>query len=338
MAPIAVVALALPATAAISTSAVNTTMFSSMLRCARLARPAKPVYSGSRSRLPASVVRPTTWLAAAAAITTWTAVSTTENKRYFRSGLMDRLSPVCPAARLLGAEEAISRITKAGDNIPVVVELGIDRGCEYRHVGMDLGEGAGARLGRQDADHLDAPRAGLHQSVDAGDRRMRGGQHRIAHDHVAVAVVARHLEVVLDRLQRPRVAIEADMADAGERHQVVDALGEAKACAQNRRDHQLLAVEQRRVGAGDRRLDVRLHQGEVACRVVAQQQADLAQQAAEVRARGLLVEHLGELVLHQRMADDVDRRRQGHDKAPLFRVIPSEGSIPVRIDPTLRSG
>ena len=46
----------------------NSTMFSIMLRCARLARPAKPVSTGRSSRLPASVVNPTVWLAAAAAI------------------------------------------------------------------------------------------------------------------------------------------------------------------------------------------------------------------------------------------------------------------------------
>ena len=51
---------------------------------------------------------------------------------------------------------------------------------------------------------------------------MRRRQHRIAHDHVAVGDVARHLEVVLDRLQRARIAIEADMAHAGERHEIED--------------------------------------------------------------------------------------------------------------------
>ena len=105
--------------------------------------------------------------------------------------------------------------------------------------------------------------------------------------HVAVGDVLRDLEVVLDRLQRARVAIEADMAHAGERHEIEHALGEAEAGAQDRHDHQLLAVEQRRIHRLDRRLDPRLHQRQVARGVVAQQQPDLAQQAAEVRARRL---------------------------------------------------
>ena len=60
----------------------------------------------------------------------------------------------------------------------------------------------------------------------------------------------------------------------------------------------------------DRGLDVSVHQRQVAGGVVAQQQADLAQQAAEIGARRLLVTHLGELVLHQRMARNVNGMRQ----------------------------
>ena len=99
------------------------------------------------------------------------------------------------------------------------------------------------------------------------------------------------------------------MAHARERHQIEHALGQAEAGAQDRHDHQLLAVEQRRLHGLDRRLDMRLAERQVARGVVAQQQADLAQQAAEIGARRLLVAHLGELVLHQRVRDDVDRRR-----------------------------
>src|SRR5258708_3891061 len=220
-------ALALPATAVTSTSAVNSTMFSIMLRCARRARPAKPVSAAMPSRLPASVSRPTSRLAAAAAISTCTKASSADNSRYLRSML------ICVSLPLLGAEQAVACVAKSGNNIPVIVEFRIDRCREHRHVGMDLGEGARALFGAQDADELDALGARLLQTIHSRDRRMRRRQHRIAHQHVAVADVLRDLEVVLDRLQRARIAVQPDMAHAGERHQVEQSLGKPQPGAQN---------------------------------------------------------------------------------------------------------
>src|SRR5262245_34361744 len=136
MAPIAVVALALPAAAAIRTRAANSTRFSIMLRWARLARPAQPVMSGRLSRLPASVFKPTWVLAPDAAINTWTKHRIVENRRYLRSG--DIGTPPYCFLLLLGPEKAVARISQAGDNIPVIVEFRIDGRCEYRHVGMNL--------------------------------------------------------------------------------------------------------------------------------------------------------------------------------------------------------
>src|SRR4029434_10028357 len=108
MAPIAVVALALPETAAISTRAANSTRFSIMLRWARRARPAHPGYSGIPSRLPARVGRATWWLAPVAAISTCTKQRMVENRRYLRSGDIAFL-PLF----LFGPEQAVSRIAQA---------------------------------------------------------------------------------------------------------------------------------------------------------------------------------------------------------------------------------
>ena len=50
-------------------------------------------------------------------------------------------------------------------------------------------------------------------SRDRGGRRVPGREHRVEQDHVAVGDVVRQLDVVLDRLERLLVAIEADEAD-----------------------------------------------------------------------------------------------------------------------------
>src|SRR6266853_168524 len=60
-APSKVMSLVLPAIPATSTSVAKSTRFSSMLRCARAARPPQPVISGQPSRLLASLAKPS-WL------------------------------------------------------------------------------------------------------------------------------------------------------------------------------------------------------------------------------------------------------------------------------------
>src|SRR3990167_3340118 len=282
MAPIAVMALALPAAAAISTSAANSTRFSIMLRWARLARPAQPFSSGRPSRLPARVLRPTAWLAPVAAISIWTKQRIVEKRRYFRSGDI-----AFSLIGLFGPEETVARIAEPGNNIPVIVEFCIDRGREHRHAGLNLGEGPGALFRAQNADEFDSLRALLLQTIHSGDRRMGSRQHGIAHQHVAVGDVLRDLEVVLDRLQRARIAVEPDMALACQRHQLEQPFGEPEAGAQDGHDHQLLAVEQRRLHRGDGSLDALVDQRQVLGGVVAQQQADLAQEPAEIGARRL---------------------------------------------------
>ena len=66
------------------------------------------------------------------------------------------------------------------------------------------------------------------------------------------------LEVIFDRLQRLVVAVEADMGDAGRRHEIEHAFEQAVAGAQDRGEDQLLAFQNGRLHLRQRRLD-RLH-------------------------------------------------------------------------------
>jgi hypothetical protein len=73
--------------------------------------------------------------------------------------------------------------------------------------------------------------------------RVAGGQHGVDHDHVALAHVFGHLEVVLDGLEGLGVAVQADVADAGAGHHVEHAVQETVAGAQDGDQGQLLAVD-----------------------------------------------------------------------------------------------
>src|SRR5690606_24716505 len=63
---------------------------------------------------------------------------------------------------------------------------------------------------------------------------------------------------------------------------------------------------------------------EIAGHLVAEQQRNLAQQAAEARSRGFLVAHDGELVLHEGVIDD------GNALHPVGLTVMLHGSIDVR--------
>src|SRR5258708_29699410 len=87
-APSKVMSLVLPAIPATSTSVAKSTRFSSMLRCARAARPPQPVISGQPSRLLASLAKPSWLNAPCTATNICTTVNATAHTNRFSSGFI----------------------------------------------------------------------------------------------------------------------------------------------------------------------------------------------------------------------------------------------------------
>ena len=77
----------------------------------------------------------------------------------------------------------------------------------------------------------------------AADGAAASCEHRVDDKHVALGDVFGQLAVVLDRLERLGVAVEADVADARRRDELEDALDHAEPRAQDRDDRDLLANE-----------------------------------------------------------------------------------------------
>ena len=96
------------------------------------------------------------------------------------------------------------------------------------------------------------------------------------------------------------------MGDARARHQIEHAVEKADAGAQDRREHQLLAGDGRLHGLGQRRLDLDQLGRQVARDLIGQQHADLVEKLAEALGRDVLVAHQRQLVLHERVIDDMD--------------------------------
>ena len=159
------------------------------------------------------------------------------------------------------------------------------------------------RRGEQ-ADQADVARAAVLEPADGRDRRVAGRQHGVDDDGQPLRDVLGQLAVVFDRGERGGIAVDADVADARRGDEVEQAVEQAVAGAQDRHEHQLLALEEGCLHGADRRLDVAQLGRQVAQHLVAQQQRDLAQQRAELRRRRRLVAHQRELVRDQRVVDD----------------------------------
>ncbi len=156
---------------------------------------------------------------------------------------------------------------------------------------------------RHEADILGGDAIAL-QHIDRMGAGIAGGQHRIGQDEQA-ALGLGQLHQIFDRTLGVMVAIDADMADAGGGQQIEQPVGHADAGAQDRHHRQFLAGDDRGVEGGQRSLDRLIGDRQIAGDLVAHQQRDLAQQLAEGLGRGALVAHMGQLVLDQRMIDDV---------------------------------
>ena len=208
--------------------------------------------------------------------------------------------------RFSASVHAVAGVAEARHDIAVVVEVIVDRGCPDRHVGVHAAELLDAFGCGEKADEAHVLGAALLQPVDGGDGGVRGREHRIENDHNAVGEVGGGLEIILDGVERLRVAVEPDMGDARRRHQGQHAVEEADAGPQDRREDEFLAGDLRRLHARERGVDLGLLERQVARDLVAEQHPDLVEELPEALRRTALVPHQGQLVLDERMIDDGD--------------------------------
>src|SRR5690606_17078565 len=209
---------------------------------------------------------------------------------------------------VLGAEEPVARVAETGDDVRALVEVAVERGHVDRHARMSALEDRdafGRRDQRQEADRTRGD-ATFDQQPNRVRGRVTGREHRIADDEEP-ALDLRQPDVVLDRaLVRP--AVQSDVPHSRRRDQLEQPVGHAEARAQDRDDRDLLAGDDRRVHLRERRLDRASGEREVARDLVAHQQRDLAQQLAKGARRRCAIAHVRELVLDERMIDDVQVR------------------------------
>src|SRR5688572_25910270 len=169
------------------------------------------------------------------------ATASAAQARTTRSSLASGMAPEGSGARsAVGAEDAVARIAQARADVAVGVELAVERGGDD----LNLVVGAAQRLDplgrRHEADERDplGPRP-----LEPRDRLRRAaarGEHRVDDEHLGVLDPRRDVLVVADGPQRLLVAVHAEVADAGLRHQPQEAVDEPEPGAQDRHDHDLV--------------------------------------------------------------------------------------------------
>ncbi len=152
----------------------------------------------------------------------------------------------------------------------MIVEAAVERGGDDRHAREDALQ-LFDPLGRGDeADEFDRAGFQLDEPGDRRHRRIAGGEHRIDQDHVALRQILGQLQVIFDRLQRVRLAVDADMANPHRRHQVEHAVENAVAGAQDRHETELFAGQHRQPGGFEGRLDQGVFERQIARRLIGQ--------------------------------------------------------------------
>ena len=199
-----------------------------------------------------------------------------------------------------GAELAVAGVAQAGHDVAALVQVRVDGGHVDVHIGMRRRQGRDPFGRGDDADELDPRGAPALEDVDRRHGRAAGGQHRVEDQADLHRRVDGQLVVVLHRLERALVAVQADVPDLGRRHHLPDAFDHAQAGAQDGHQADLL-LQPGALGDGQRRLHVCRRQAQVRRGLVGQQDGDLAHQLAELLRLGAHVAQQRQLVAHQRV-------------------------------------
>ena len=146
----------------------------------------------------------------------------------------------------------------------------------------------------------------LLEHVDRVRGRVAGREHRVEQEHVALGDVGGELDVVLDRLERLLVSVEADEADPRDGDEREDAVEHAHPRSEDRADRHLLARDPVGLRPLERGLDLDLLDSHLLRRLVGEQERQLVDEPAEHLGVGVDVAEQAELVPDERVGDLVD--------------------------------
>ena len=209
------------------------------------------------------------------------------------------------------AEQSIAGVAESGEDVAVLVELAVECGSKDRHVGVSFAKARDAFRRGDKTEELDPLCTGALERRDRARGASAGREHWIEQEEIALRRVARHLEVVVHRLERVVVAIQADVPNARTRHELQDPFDHAESRAKDRHERQLLARNLLADGGLERRYDLRRSKREVRRGFVRHEHRELVHELLEDLLWCGLIAQQGELVLHQGVREDGQSRDRG---------------------------
>src|SRR5918995_1566312 len=117
------------------------------------------------------------------------------------------------AGSLKGSIESVSGVAQARDDERAVVQLRVDGCCVEGHVGVLVGNTFDAWHGGDRVEAGDPGRPFFLELVYGSREASSGCEHRVEDEDQVLLEIAREVDVVLDRLCRLLVALEAHKAD-----------------------------------------------------------------------------------------------------------------------------
>src|SRR5215210_4855187 len=201
--------------------------------------------------------------------------------------------------------EPVSGVAEAWDDERVVVQLGVDGGCVEGYVGVLPGDAFDAR---HCCDRVEAGDPGstlLLELVYSGREAPPRREHRVEDEDQVLVQVAREIDVVLDRLGRLLVALEAHKADRRHRQEGERPVEHTEAGAQDR-DEADWTGDLLDLCLGQGRTDLDRTGRHVPCGLGDHDQGELLHGLPEVGGTGTLVAEYRELVAAQGTVYDVE--------------------------------
>ena len=206
---------------------------------------------------------------------------------------------------LLRSEDAVTGVAEARNDVGVLVEVVVHRGQVNVYVGM-LGLDTGNAFRRTDQAHQPDVLASSfleHRQGVTGAAARR--QHRIRHDDHAALDVFGKLAIINHRVVGFLVAVKTDMADFGDRYQILQSFNHAHSGAEDRDNGELASGNLFSGCPAEGRLDFDILERNIPGHLVAHQEGDFLEQFPEVFGSGLFVPHNRQLVLDHGMVDNM---------------------------------
>ena len=199
---------------------------------------------------------------------------------------------------LLRAENAVSGVSEAGDDVGVFVQALVDGGDVDVDVGMFGLDFFNADGGGHEAHEADVAAAALleHRNCVAG--AAAGCQHGVRDYDEAVFNIGRELAIIDHGLVGFLIAVKADVAHLGDGDEGPEAVYHSEAGPEDGDDGELAAAHFLCGHLADWSLDLDVFQGEVTCDFVSHEERNLFQKLPEILGTGVFVSHDGQLVLN----------------------------------------